>query len=178
MKALLIEKVPTRKMGDLGVPQIQLKKIQSAGVFCVQGRGKREGQGVTGDHSHLGASRGPRKTVFSLLTLSDVGPVTRLLHDFDKQYIRPLAPPERHFLVRGCFCNTQAASSIPLMISRSKARQSCRTKQTWSQRGPFHSVRDRHPPTTFCQCLPCARHCAAGGAGEMETIWLLSLIVY
>lgn len=61
----------------------------------------------------------------TLLTLVDVSPVKSFLQIFDKQYILSLSPWERHFMVRGCFEKTQAASRIPPMISRSI----CKTKE-------------------------------------------------
>ena len=41
MKALLIKKVPTKKMGDLGVPQIQLKKYKVQASFLSREGGNR-----------------------------------------------------------------------------------------------------------------------------------------
>ena len=78
------------------------------------------------DHRHLGTSKGLRKFVLSLLTLINVGLVTRFLQIFDKQYLLPLSPWERHLLLgRVCFCKIQALHRILLMISISV----CKAKQ-------------------------------------------------
>ena len=85
MVCLLIEKAPTKTMGDFQVPQIHLKKVQSPGFFYVTGRGRQEW--------HLGASRDPGKVVLSLLTLDVVSLVT-FLQIFVKQYVPPSSPTE------------------------------------------------------------------------------------
>lgn len=75
------------------------------------------------DHGHLGCSRGQRKTVLSLWPLADVSLVSRSLQIFDKEALLPLAPQERHLLVRGCSGKTQATSCISVMISPSMCKK-------------------------------------------------------
>ena len=69
---------------------------------------------------HLGASRCLRKIV-----LVDVSLMTRFPQIFHKRHILFLSRRERHFMVRGCFCKTEARSRIPLAVSKSV----CKTKQ-------------------------------------------------
>ena len=80
---------------------------------------------MTDHHRHPSACRGRRKVVLSPLTLVNVSPVRRFLQIDDKLYILPLSPWEKCILARGCFCKTQAASRIPLTMSKSL----CKTKQ-------------------------------------------------
>ena len=62
-------------------------------------------------------NRDPRKIVLSLLTLVSMGLVRRLLQIFYEQYILPLSPWVRHFLIRGCFYKTQGTIRISPKIS-------------------------------------------------------------
>lgn len=42
-KGLLIKKVPIQKLGALVLPQINLKKVKSSGVFYIKRRGNEKG---------------------------------------------------------------------------------------------------------------------------------------
>lgn len=132
---------PTKKMGNLQVPQIHLKKVQSAGFFYVKGRGKQEWQEVVDYRRHLGASRGRTKVVLSLLTLDDVSLVNSCKSLLHNTYF-PHLPRNC-----GLFCKTQAKSRISLMISMFM----CKTKQTLLNKGVVESERwniSQFPP--FC----------------------------
>lgn len=72
---------------------------------------------------HLGASRDLGKSVLSLLTLIDKSQVWRFLQIFGEKCILPLTPWDRHFVARSCFCKTQAASRIPLLMSICKTKK-------------------------------------------------------
>lgn len=94
-------------------------QVQSSSCFHVKGKGKWEGREETDDCRQLGTSRGPRKIVLSLLTLTDVSLVMRLLQIFDKQYNFPYLLGEALF-DKGLFLlKLKPPSRIPLMITMS-----------------------------------------------------------
>lgn len=73
-KNLLIEKAPTKMMGDLVIFQIYLTEIQYSGLFYVTGRGNRWGKKVIDHCRHLDTSQSLRKIV-----VVDVSLVMRFL---------------------------------------------------------------------------------------------------
>lgn len=105
-------------------------------LLLCQEKKKWEKQEVTDDHRYPSTSKGLKKLVLSLLTLINVGLVTRFLKIFDKQYPLPLSPWEMHLLLgRVCFCKIQIVNRILLMISMSicEAKQKVLASRTWKQ---------------------------------------------
>lgn len=144
-----MEKVPTRNLGDLGVPPLPLKTVQSSGSFYVKarenGRGKR--WLTPADTREPAEARGRPWNFFVVtrLTPVDVNSVTVFPPTFAKRslslYTLPWPPREGRLLVRGCFCKTRASGRIPLRISLSV----CDTKQRllgWRRQGQSRLEQD------------------------------------